>query len=230
MASTENSLVMGVASRYTPEVIAPFLKSLRNTNYRGRVCLLVGDMSEANQGQLRLWADEIINLDGVYSYYIDKYHLKSQMAFLAKMRNARRIRRLYPFLFKLTLRIAKSTERKDLQRDMEKSLEGFQSLRYGHYLDYILQSAKTADYVMISDVRDVIFQRDPFDHEFKAELKTFLESPSITIGSDSFNRRWIENLYGKAVLKDIKESTVCCSGTTMGTREGMTRYFKKPNV
>lgn len=217
---------MGVASRYQPELIMPFLKSLRATSYEGRICLLVGDMSVKSQDQLRTVADDVIDLDGLYGKELAAYGLKGVANQLAKLREMRGGRRFYASLFQLLLKRASPARREALRRDLEKRLEGFQSLRYTHYLDYIRQSAPRADYIMLSDVRDVIFQRDPFDHPFSNDLEVFLESPSITIGSEPFNRSWIEHLYGEKVLQELIPNTVCCSGTTMGTKQGMERYLQ----
>ncbi len=217
---------MGVASRYPSNLIMPFLKSLRATSYQGRVCLLVGDMSAKTQNELRTVADDVVDLDGLYGKELARYHVRGLANRLAKLRDMRGGRRLYAPLFQLLLKRAAPARRDALRRDLEKRIEGFQSLRYTHYLNYIQQLTPPVDYVMLSDVRDVIFQRDPFDHHFDNDLEVFLESPSITIGNEPFNRGWIKNLYGEKTLHELSSNTVCCSGTTMGTRAGMERYLR----
>jgi hypothetical protein len=113
-----------------------------------------------------------------------------------------------------------------LWRDLERDLEGFQSLRYFHYLDYLRNRAMEADMVMLSDVRDVVFQQDPFSEPLHCELEVFLESNHVKVGNNAFNRRWIRTLYGARMANQMGEEVVSCSGTTVGTRCGVLRYLE----
>lgn len=233
MSSTPNSLIMGVAAHYPAEMLLPFLQSLRQTSYQGKVCLFVGQMTPEAVAQIRSYAEDVIVLDGEYGARIAHAPLPECVALLAWARRTRRVRRLYPGLFKAVCRFAASSARKSLQWDMEQALEGFQSLRYGHYLHYLETQAPAADYVMLSDVRDVVFQDDPFKHfnsiragsQPSAELHVVLEAEHVTIGNEPFDSRWIRNLYGTKTLMQFHDKPVSCSGTTMGTAKGMRRYL-----
>jgi hypothetical protein len=77
---------------------------------------------------------------------------------------------------------------------------------------------------MLSDLRDVIFQRDPFVEPLPP-LEVFLEEPEVTFAIEGFNRQWIDDLYGEAGLLRLGAGVVSCSGVTFGTREGMERYL-----
>jgi len=77
MTSSPNSLIMGVAAGYTNNLILPFLKSLRATSYAGKVCLLVGGISEDAITELRTLADDVVVLDGIYGGEIDKHRLRA---------------------------------------------------------------------------------------------------------------------------------------------------------
>lgn len=224
MASTSNSLIIGVAAGYKNDVILPFLKSLRATSYAGKVCLFVGNTNASAMDELKSYAD-IITLDGLYGEEITKHHLNAYVRWLAKVRVTKRVRRLYPALFRLALATARGDQRQSLRLDLEQKLEGYQSLRYRHYLNYLQKQAPNTDFVMLSDVRDVIFQTDPFDHAFRNDLEVTLEANHLKIGQEPFNSRWIENLYGQIVLRKIGSSTISCSGTTLGTQAGMRRYL-----
>ena len=225
MTSSANSLIMGVAAGYPNGLILPFLKSLRMTSYAGKVCLFVGGISDEAVTELRTLADDVIILDGIYGAEIDKHRMRPYAQWLAKVKMTRRVRRLYPLLFRAALRLARPDSRKKLQLDLEQCLEGFQSLRYWHYRDYLDNQAPAADFVMLSDVRDVVFQGDPFSHPFDTDLEVFLEAPHLQIGSEPFNSRWIRELYGPDALTEFRGLTISCSGTTMGTRAGIRRYL-----
>ena len=216
---------MGVAAGYTNNLIMPFLKSLRATSYAGKVCLFVGGISDDAITELKTFADDVLVLDGIYGAEIEKHHLRDYVQWLAKVRVTRLVRRLYPTLFRAALRRARGDQRVKLRLDLEQCLEGFQSLRYWHYRDYLDNHAPDADFVMLSDVRDVVFQNDPFGHTFDTDLEVFLEAPHLTLGDEPFNSRWIDDLYGPDAVRALKGFVISCSGTTMGTRSGIRRYL-----
>src|SRR3954469_19452091 len=70
-------------------------------------------------------------------------------------------------------------------RSLEFHLEGLQSLRYVHYRQSLLNDAPDADLVMITDLRDVVFQGDPLADPVTG-LEVYLEDDSERIGADGF--------------------------------------------
>jgi hypothetical protein len=220
MGSTEHSLVMGFAAGLPTVLLTPFFESLRATSYRGRTCLFLSRMAQEDIEKLRLVVDDVVVLDGAYH----KRASKAMIDTLRWLRNTRRIRRIYPLAFKLATVLAFSKEgRRQRRRWLEYCLEGLQSLRYEHYLEYL--SAQQYDQVLISDIRDVIFQGDPFAHDVQ-ELELVLEDSRILIRTEPFNRRWMKNLYGAPALERYGNDVVSCSGTTLGTAKGIARYLR----
>lgn len=218
MPSTSQSLVMGVVSALPVKLIEPFTRSLRQTSYRGRICILADRMSTMDVTRLRELADDVVELD---EQYRSSTYPRRRVAILSRFRNTRRLRRIYPQLFQLAGAVFTSV---NTRRGLEYALEGLQSLRYAHYLDYLRQN--DADRVLITDLRDVLFQDDPFSNE-GAALEVVLEDKHVTIGAEPFNRRWIRGLYGRRVLNELANQTVSCSGTVLGTRDGMLRYLDR---
>jgi hypothetical protein len=98
-----------------------------------------------------------------------------------------------------------------------------QSTRYFMYRDFVTKNRAQFDRIFISDIRDAYFQGDPFNTYFPAELTVSIED--IRIKSDIVNSKWVLDLYGDQVLDDIKDNFVACSGTTLGSTEGMIRYL-----
>ena len=82
------------------------------------------------------------------------------------------------------------------------------------------------EHVMISDLRDVIFQRDPFDTPV-ASLELFLEDPAVTFATAGFNQRWVADLYGADAAARLGNMVVSCSGVSFGTRDGMIEYLEE---
>lgn len=85
--------------------------------------------------------------------------------------------------------------------------------------------------IMLCDLRDVIFQSNPFKYRtFEwlppvSQLTLFKEAhPNAVIGRCGFNSQWIKSCYGKEALRGIGHNTVICSGVTFGTRDAILAY------
>ena len=140
-------------------------------------------------------------------------------------RRQRGFRRLYPSLFKAVCRA--SSERNSLNRwrNLEFKLEGLQSLRYMHYYRCIVDEAVDAEVVMITDLRDVVFQKAPFTDPVTG-LELYLEDGSERIGQDGgFNTRWLRDLYGQEFVDARRGQPLSCSGVVVGTRGAMLTYL-----
>jgi len=94
-------------------------------------------------------------------------------------------------------------------------------MRYFLYKDY-LQKNKY-DKVIITGVRDVLFQKDPF--EFKEGLHFFEEDSRMKIGTCSYNSSWIREAFGEETLKKYADRNIYCADVSMGTYEDMVRYL-----
>ncbi|WP_319584236.1 hypothetical protein [uncultured Pseudodesulfovibrio sp.] len=100
-------------------------------------------------------------------------------------------------------------------------------LRYFLYLEYLRTCGQTYDRILISDVRDVLFQRDPFDFPWPDGVCCTLEDASATVGSCPFNARWVREHLGAPALDAITDRPVSCSGTTVGDHAAMLAYLAK---
>jgi hypothetical protein len=104
--------------------------------------------------------------------------------------------------------------------------------RFKWYLDTVKEYRRTAK-VMLADTRDVFFQTDPFTHkgiDWDDGQHTFfpiMEHSNITIKMQGVNYGWIENCFGKDEAERVAyDNAVSCSGTTLGTAEGITKYLE----
>ena len=100
-------------------------------------------------------------------------------------------------------------------------------LRYFLYLDYLASCAEQYERILIADVRDVVFQRDPFDYPWPDGICCTLEDRSATVGSCPFNARWVREHLGREALDAIADRPVSCSGTTVADHASMTAYLKR---
>lgn len=94
--------------------------------------------------------------------------------------------------------------------------------RYEIYLDFLKKNYY--DYIFISDTRDVIFQKNPFDNTNLAKLIFFLEDKKIQ--DCKHNSRWIRKLYSNKDLEKIKSKNISCSGTTIGEYNYIKKYLE----
>jgi hypothetical protein len=89
--------------------------------------------------------------------------------------------------------------------------------RHFFYEPYLRECAGYYRYVMLADVRDVIFQADPFAFEPAAGLHAFREDRSRTIGTCQFNADTVRLGFGEKVLAKMRDQPVHCAGTIIGT-------------
>lgn len=85
--------------------------------------------------------------------------------------------------------------------------------------------------IMLSDIRDVQFQSNPFTYRLfewappASQLVFFKEAhPNAVINRCAYNSGWIKSCYGKNALDRVGFNTVICSGITIGTRDAITAY------
>lgn len=220
--STADSLVLGFAARLSPALLAPFVSSLRATGYRGRIGFVLAHYGEAELDELRDMVDVTFDV----SHHYASASQSPSIRLLRGLRTTRGLRRLYPTAFTLSTLAGPERGASQRWRTREYELEGLQSLRYGHYEEVLRDLAPAADQVMLTDLRDVVFQADPFNAPLTG-LEVFLEDESCRVGVEHFNSTWIRNLYGQARLGQMAHETVSCSGTVFGTGEAVLAYLRE---
>ena len=102
--------------------------------------------------------------------------------------------------------------------------------RYYIYQSYLAQHGDKYSHVLLTDVRDVFFQRNPFDFPIGDALLCFLEDARMTLGSCEANSNWLRAAYGEEVLRELGARPVSCSGTTLGSVGPVMEYLKKMAV
>ncbi len=77
--------------------------------------------------------------------------------------------------------------------------------------------------IMMADIRDVIFQEDPFLTIVNDKVQVAMED--VQIGHNEFNSSWVKALMGEAYLEKVKYESVSCCGTIAGERNGILYYL-----
>jgi hypothetical protein len=88
--------------------------------------------------------------------------------------------------------------------------------RFVLYLQYLLANPDKYQNVMLTDIRDVIFQKNPFAETQGKRINVFLEDPIQTFRTSELNYQWSSAANGKEVTDGILDEVVSCAGVTIG--------------
>lgn len=97
--------------------------------------------------------------------------------------------------------------------------------RYLKYLDVLCENMNACNGVLLTDVRDVVFQGNPFNSETRKGLHVFYEDKEVLIGEQGFNRNNMILAYGQSTLNELHSHRVICSGTTIGDWDSISNYI-----
>jgi hypothetical protein len=112
------------------------------------------------------------------------------------------------------------------KRRLARKIFHLMSLRFVMYYDFLESRADQFQQVLLTDCRDVYFQRDPFSENLGPGLHCFLEAQSQIIGTCPSNRKMILGAFGPKVLEEIGANTVSCAGTTIGDVDSILAYMQ----
>jgi hypothetical protein len=197
------NLVIGAVRGYNFKQLRPFVVSLKRTAFHGDVVLLWNHLDD---GTLNVLTQHGVKL--VHFNYRGSGALNSWSRF-------------WPVVSKIVRPFKGSFG----ARTILKAILPLQTARFLHYRDFLVNHVNEYQNVLITDVRDVIFQTDPF-LSFDHELLVFEEPIKMLMtGEREFNAIWVERLFGTEALAQIGQFPILCSGTIMGTISAMIRYL-----
>ena len=200
------SIVMGIVRSLEYEDLAPFLTTLHSTGYAGSVMFFCDDITPRSV--------KIFSSMGIYQR--DFKEVRISIPFLGKKVNAYRI-------FSPIQKIGFYVMSKEAQYAFASKAFHIHQSRHFLYTAFLEQENKFSK-VMLSDTRDVVFQRDPFDFSINDTLCCFLEDPSITIIQEKHNAGWIRRAFGEEILQQIGNNAISCAGITMGSASAVHEY------
>lgn len=79
--------------------------------------------------------------------------------------------------------------------------------------------------VLLTDVRDVVFQAEPFDPP-PHRLEVFIENESGHLGDHAFNMKYLKALVGEEMARTMTDKPCICVGTVMGPRDDVARFCR----
>ncbi len=98
--------------------------------------------------------------------------------------------------------------------------------RFFCFRNYLAELPEKPGRVLLADVRDVVFQSDPFSFSCPPGLSVAAESGRRTIGQSRGNTKWLVEAVGLREMRKLKDLGPVCAGTTAGDYETMMRYLK----
>lgn len=216
------TVVIGSAVGLPLEQIRPFLQSLRVCDYRGDVVLFVG-------GRLarRLRREPLA--PGVRIL-----HVRSVMPVgFRRVHESRALWVVWGALHGVSWAAVKFIGR--LPMSAGARLAAQESIgragctpmeaRFLHARRFL--ERETYDRVVLTDVRDVLFQRDPTADIPADALGVSVETRRYTIGSERLNRMWMSDAFGPEALARVGANPVSCVGVTYGGIGPMSRYLDR---
>ncbi|HMJ67958.1 MAG TPA: hypothetical protein VK508_03650 [Cyclobacteriaceae bacterium] len=193
---------MGAVKGYTFPQLRAFVLSLQKTGFNGDLCLIYRDLSGDTLQELRK-----LNVILVPMQYRGGGALNSWSRF-----------------WKLIKPVMTVLGKSGIGRLIMKNITPLQTSRFYNYNDFLRRNRTKYKNVLISDVRDVIFQGDPFVKFSAAKVQCYEEDRDISEDTH-FNLPWISALFGDHAADRLRSSRIVCSGTIMGPVEEMIAYI-----
>ena len=198
------NLVIGAVRGYGFEQLRPFVVSLQRTTFPGDLVLLWNDLSAETLAALHQ-----------HGVKLEHFSYRGSGALNSWSRFWPQIGRLLRLPVGNPVRAA-----------VYKKILNLAFVRYLHALDFLEANAGRYRNVLLTDVRDVIFQDNPFRDPLPGEMVAFLESPHMVYGLEPMNDGWILENYGAEMKAKLQENRISCCGTVMGAVAGMIEYLR----
>jgi hypothetical protein len=180
-------LILGTVEHYDFYEVRRFLISLRQTNFRGHICIFVGPgISRGTVRNIQQYDVEVVPYSGAFPFVADPHS------------------------------------------DAPKSVpEPIHVYNYRHFLyyDYLLKHGRKFRNVLLTDVRDVVFQQNPFEFPIPDQIYVAMENPDIPVGACPWTSQWLLAGYPPEVLERLKDKDLSCAGTTLARVPHMMRYL-----
>ena len=211
---------MGTAIGLGPDKVVPFLSSLRSAGYDGDVVLFVDSGLERALRRLR-WDAEVELIRA-------RQWLPFKLGLLGRPRAMRFFwmplqSTLFAGLKAIGALPLRGTLVRGAQDGLAKLIYTPMEARFVRYRRFLSRHPYAR--ILLTDVRDVVFQNDPFAHLPAGGLAVSDETASYTLATEPHNAEWIFRAYGPAVLGRIGANRVSCVGVTYGDAEAISHYL-----
>ena len=205
MNNSSRNAVIGLIKGYSFAQISSFVESLNQTEYEGELVLLAINLPSETVQSLVSRGVKIVPV----SYRKSAGSKNSWARFWPQIK---RFRRILP---------------RPLMRGLQKSILHLMDVRHFHVKDFLRGEGSHYENVFVTDVRDVIFQGDPFAQPLSVEIEFFQETNRLKIKDCPFNSHWILERFGSEMLDKCGDSVIHCFGTIRARRSGMLDFLER---
>ena len=102
--------------------------------------------------------------------------------------------------------------------------------RFQLFARYLHAHRARYDEVLISDVRDVVFQAHPFANIWSPAVHYFLEGDNRTIGNEPTNMVYMRSFLPERDVEKLKPCRISCCGVVLGGMSAMLAYLDRMNA
>jgi hypothetical protein len=198
------NMVLTSIYRLDAKTVEPFFRSLRLSGSTGPLVVLVAEISEACRALLRRYDATVVDIE--YNGLPLSY-----LSLASKLRQSPKV------IYRAYLQ--GGFWKKDSSRLL------INCWRYFCARDYLGKLTRRPQFVLLADVRDVVFQSDPFAYPFEPGLSAASECVRGTIGRSRGNLKWLWEVAGWREMRRLSDRAPICSGTTMADDATMTAYL-----
>ena len=216
MAEGKRNLVLGAVEHMGWKRVRPFAASLARTGFDGEVRLVVADLSIGTRRALEQ--------EGCMLQPYRRLPRKLRSGLLAI--HGRFLPAQWLYQRAVSVLAAPAHDRLRARGLLMSPISVAHVARYFHYYDFLTTTETEYESVMLTDTRDVFFQRDPFDFEVGDSVDCFLEDDGHCLSDEAKNAIWIRMVYGERTLEEIGRNLISCSGVTIGSYAAVVAYLR----
>lgn len=178
-----------------------FLRSLALTGFRGKLVVLTANLRAADRAAYAASNAEVVD-HGLHLHRVLRRPL--QMLFWRQIRQRADAGALTP----------------PWDRLQQPNV-----LRWSLYRRYLAARRGEFDRVLMVDLRDTVFQSDPFARCTANRLRVFAEEDDVRVEDSAWNTQTMRLAFGEAVYQRTRLLKVSCSGAVMGGTESVLCYL-----
>ncbi len=207
----KKNLILAMGSGYSEKDLAPFFNSLNQSGYTDDICFITQEQDAHALSNFSMAGNIKIHL-----FRDQKPMKKNRVRKIGKYIDSACTRS--PTLRKLSASFREKFAFKNSCAHLR---------RHFLFRDILGSFAQGYQNVMMTDVRDVIFQKDPFDFDIQPDsIYYFLEAEHTRIQDCEKNSWWITEMLGEEALKRLGPNHISCGGTIIGCPKTMHMHFK----
>ena len=195
-------IVLGIVRSYKVDKLAPFVMSLRRSGYTGDIGFFVDDLPEET-------------LEFFYQQGVTMQPLPTRYYVQSRRHLIRALAKLAPAKFRSRAEI-------ELSRYYLHLIDA----RWPCYYEFLLRTRGLYSHIMFSDIKDVFFQRDPFDFTWRAPFCSFLTPPDIHVRDEEKTFGWITKGFGVAEARRLQDKRVVGCGVTFAEIDAALEYVR----